>query len=257
LITVPSDVLREIERVTEIVLKSTIDVELVDFTGGDHMVAAAARVSTNGTDAAEMAQCPSGEIDGLINYLVKHRHGTPFEHNMFCFFVHAPIFVWREWHRHRIGFSYNEESGRYKQLEPVFYIPPRDRPMMKPDEKWRPGRPKFVRLESDSVYYEFCGIKSAEYKAQYASYEWSLRRGFDPGLARIDLGVGIYSGCWVTCNARSLMAFLSLRTHEPTAERVSYPLWEIDNAARQVEAVFAEKMPLTHRAFCENGRTGP
>jgi thymidylate synthase (FAD) len=52
------------------------------------------------------------------------------------------------------------------------------------------------------------------------------------------------------------MAFLSLRTHEPTAERVSYPLWEIDNAARQVEAVFAEKMPLTHRAFCENGRTG-
>lgn len=237
--------------------KSTIDVKLIQTMGGDHMVVAAAKVSTNGTDALKFSDPGIAEDNyGLINYLMKHRHGTPFEHSAATFFVHAPIFVWREWHRHRIGFSYNEESGRYKQLKPVFYVPDRERPMMKVDG-WKPGRPKFLRCNDDNVFDRLLTNLESSYEAAYRTYERNLALGIDPGLARDCLPVGIYSGCWVTCNPRSLMAFLSLRTHEPTAKSVSYPLWEIEMAARACEKMFGEGWPLTYKAFCENGRVAP
>lgn len=180
---------------------------------------------------------------------------TPFEHGSLTFFVHAPIFVWREWHRHRIGFSYNEESGRYKTLEPVFYISPPDRPMMKIDD-WKPGRPKF--LVGDQLTYEqLCYNLKRSYELAYEMYQKNLALGIDPGLARDCLPVGIYSGCWVTCNPRSMMAFLSLRTHEPDAKFVSYPLYEIEIAARKCEEIFAKEYPLTYKAFLQNGRVAP
>lgn len=237
--------------------KSTIDVTAIQIMGGDFMVVAAAKVSTNGTDALEYAKPESANANaGLINYLVKMRHGTPFEHSALTFFIHAPIFVWREWHRHRIGFSYNEESGRYKQLEPTFYLPDRERPMMKVDG-WKPGRPRFTRCESDATYERLCdGLKSA-YEFSYNTYQNNLDLGVDPGLARDCLPVGIYSGCWVTCNPRSLMAFLSLRVHDPSAKFVSYPLWEIDLAARACEQVLQTGWPITHSAFIANGRVAP
>lgn len=238
-------------------LKSNIDVQLIQNMGGDHMVVAAAKVSTNGMAALEFSDPTKAEENaGLINYLVKMRHGTPFEHSALTFFVHAPIFVWREWHRHRIGFSYNEESGRYKQLEPVFYVPDRERPMMKVDG-WKPGRPKFTRCEDDCNFEALIARLRGSYSLAYESYEENLACGFDPGLARDCLPVAIYSGCWVTCNPRSLMAFLSLRVHDPEAKFVSYPLWEIDIAARACEEMFAAGWPITHKAFIENGRVAP
>lgn len=242
---------------SEIQFKSDIDVELIQSMGGDHMVVAAAKVSTTGTDALQFATDENAEGNfGLINYLMKHRHGTPFEHSAMTFFVRAPIFVWREWHRHRIGFSYNEESGRYKQLDPVFYIPDRERPMMKVDG-WKPGRPKFLRCESDDVFDTLVDNLQQSYRVSYITYEANLAMDIDPGLARDCLPVGIYSGCWVTCNPRSLMSFLSLRTHEPEAKQVSYPLWEIELAARTCEKCLEAGWPLTYKAFCENGRVGP
>jgi thymidylate synthase (FAD) len=240
----------------EMQFKSTIDVQLIQSMGGDHMVVAAAKVATTGTDAAALADVPAVDNAGLINYLIKHRHGTPFEHSAMTFFVHAPIFVWREWHRHRIGFSYNEESGRYKQLDPVFYIPDRERPMMKVDG-WKPGRPKFTRCEADTAFTYLCDNLKRAYLVSYNSYIANLALNIDPGLARDCLPVGIYSGCWVTCNPRSLMAFLSLRVHEPDATFVSYPLWEIDMAARTCEDMFAKGWPITYKAFIDNGRVAP
>lgn len=239
--------------------KSGIDVSLIQQMGGDHMIVAAAKVSTNGVSALEFANPESAESNaGLINYLVKMRHGTPFEHSALTFFVHAPIFVWREWHRHRIGFSYNEESGRYKQLEPIFYLPDRERPMMKV-EGWKPGRPKFTRDETadGEIWQSVCGNLMVSYELSYKMYERSLSLGVDPGLARDCLPVGIYSGCWVTCNPRSLMAFLSLRVHDPDATFVSYPLWEIDMAARACEEALKAGWPITHAAFVKNGRVAP
>jgi thymidylate synthase (FAD) len=237
--------------------KNTIDVELIQAMGGDHMVVAAAKVSTNGVAARAFTDPECGEENaGLINYLVKMRHGTPFEHSALTFFVHAPIFVWREWHRHRIGFSYNEESGRYKQLEPVFYLPTQQRPMMKVDG-WKPGRPKFTVCEDGRIYHTVCENLKASYAVSYAAYERNLALGIDPGLARDCLPVGIYSGCWVTCNPRSLMAFLSLRVHDEAATFVSYPLWEIDLAARACEDCLKAGWPITYEAFVNNGRVAP
>ena len=240
----------------DIILKSDIDVNLIQSTGGDNMVVAAAKVSTTGVEAKEL-NCPDKSEDnfGLINYLMKHRHGTPFEHNMMTFFINAPIFVWREWHRHRIGFSYNEESARYRKLDPVFYVPESDRPMIKRDG-WKAGKPKFdlapARTVSDLTYY-----MTLLYEDAYSRYAYHLRNNIDPGLARDLLPVGIYSSCWVTCNARSLMSFLSLRTHNPNSQFVSYPLREIEMAAEKCEAIFSELYPLTHRAFEDNGRVAP
>lgn len=259
--------------------KSNIDVRLIQSAGGDHMVVAAAKVSTSGEEAAQLARmaCPihyvghpdysqcntckpyrdkGVEHSGLINYLMKHRHGTPFEHSFLTFFVHAPIFVWREWHRHRIGFSYNEESGRYKTLDPVFYLPPRDRPMMKV-EGWKPGRPKFLLCKDDGIYDGLCANLKYAYECSYQMYLANLSLNVDPGLARDCLPLGIYSSCWVSCNPRSLMAFLSLRTHSPEAKFVSYPLYEIEEAARACEAILATGWPITYSAFVTNGRYGP
>lgn len=507
---------------------SEITIELTNQIGNDLTVVQAARVSTLGQMAIEEKEFSESSGPGLINYLIKHRHGTPFEHNLFTFFVHAPIFVWREWHRHRIGFclsgdtevwadrvdnkngrvlrklrladlykrwkygvedcrgrfrhlpsirnqtlrvlnerthlftqgkienilqsgikelyevntadhrgfslkgskdhrvltpdgwarieelsrtdsiyvvgkrnkskpdippslrqgigvwtsmqrckiirpldycyscnqsfdreelvldhvipvvedielalsisnlkpmcikchreksnseqslskrnivagsklvkllnkpervseemtydismsrphhnfvangivvhnSYNEESARYKQLEPVFYIPPPDRPMFKVDD-WKPGRPKFLTIKQEQErqlesaltgyspeyrYERLLKNLKHSYDVGYASYEHNLEMGFDPGLARDCLPVGIYSSCWVSCNARSLMSFLSLRTHDPEALKVSYPLYEIEVAARKIEDLFSKQMPLTYKAFIENGRLAP
>lgn len=232
---------------------SDITVRPIQQVGGDHMIVAAARVSTSGEAALEFATAPPEDNAGLIRYLMRMRHGTPFEHSALTFFVHAPIFVWREWHRHRIGFSYNEESGRYKQLDPVFYIPPRDRPMLKVDG-WKPGRPKFTRCDDDNIYDAVVRRLQHVYEIAYTTYTQNLADDIDPGLARDCLPVGIYSSCWVTCNPRSLMAFLSLRTHEPDAKFPSYPLYEIEVAARACEAIFKIGWPLTHAAWQEFGR---
>lgn len=252
--------------------KSDVTVELVQHMGGDHMIVHAARVSTKGAACRESVD--EKEAFGLINFLMKHRHGTPFEASAMTFFIHAPIFVWREFHRHRIGFGFNEESARYKTLEPVFYIPDRDRPMVKV-ENWKPGRPKFMtldeevvasrpdwagpsaRLMADGKYEEIIKDMKEGYVTEYERYVRQLSRGLDPGLARDNLPVGIYSSCWVTCNPRSLMHFLSLRTHDPDAKFVSYPLHEIELGARTCEKMFADAWPLTWKAFVQNGRVAP
>lgn len=235
-------------------LKSTIDVELIQHCGGDDIVCHAARVSTRGS--IDLSTPSAEEMRGLISYLMQHRHGTPFEHGSMTFRVSAPIFVWREWHRHRVGWGYNEESARYKTLDPVFYVPSLHRPMMKVDD-WKPGRPKFLVDGAGHVRDQVMQTLRGVYEAAYAAYLRNLDAGVDPGLARDCLPVGIYSSCWCTCNPRSLMAFLSLRTHDPESTYVSYPLWEIELAARQLEAKLAELWPLTYAAFVKHGRVAP
>lgn len=233
---------------------SEITVGEIMQCGSDQHIVAAARVSTNGEECLRTLD-EEGELKGTINYLMKHRHGSPFEHGFLTVYVHAPIFVWREWHRHRIGFSYNEESGRYKTLDPVFYVPYDDRPAMKV-EGWKPGRPKFLPWSTLTHTSVNTSLKDSYIKA-YETYIRILSKGVDPGLARDCLPVGIYSGCWVSCNPRSIMSFLSLRTHHPEAAFVSYPLYEINVAADKLEEIFKQHWPITHAAFVENGRVAP
>lgn len=237
-------------------LTSDIAVEEIQQAGSDEMLARAAWVSTGKDRAA-----PDGEpiteekVAGVLGFLMKSRHGTPFEHGSLTVRVHAPIKVWREWHRHRVGWSYNEESGRYKQLDPVFYVPPRDRPAIRP-EGFKSARPAFD-VATDAEYAAMLEILRAGYQDAYGKYEQLLAMQADRGLARDVLGVGIYSACYCTANPRSIMHFLELRTDRPESKRPSKPLYEIAVAAGKLEAIFAARWPVTYRAWVGFGRCAP
>src|SRR3954452_1757076 len=124
----------------EVTFRSDVTVELVRASAQDADVLFAARVSTQGEQSLEQLDADAQRSKGLINYLMRDRHGSPFEHNSMTFYVQAPIFVFREFMRHRIA-SYNEESGRYRELRPVFYVPGPDRKLT---QTGRPGKYVFV-----------------------------------------------------------------------------------------------------------------
>lgn len=240
----------------EVILTSEIEVELIQQVGSDDMIAHAAMVSTRGRVTNSASMSPD-KRNGLINTLMKSRHGTPFEHGYMTVRVHAPICVWREWHRHRVGWSYNEESGRYKDLDPIFYIPPRNRPAIRPDgfKSMRPAFDVATNEEYDLIIKE---LKSG-YEEAYDRYLTLLAAQVDRGLARDVLGVGIYSSCYCSCNPRSIMHLLELRTKKLSLEatRPSLPLFEINVAADQLEIIFAEHWPVTYAAWVSNGRMAP
>ncbi len=251
---------------SEIRLTSEIAVEVVDKMGDDASLGHAAWVSpphrSRRTAEAPLGLTPKDKPvtlellrAGLLQTLIEKRHGTPFEHSCLTLYVHAPICVWREWHRHRIAWSYNEESGRYKDLEPVFYIPPRGRPAIRP-EGFKSMRPSFD-VPTDEEYEMILIHLKLGYEHAYMKYQQMLEMQVDRGLARDVLGVGIYSSCYCTCNPRSLMAMLELRTTEPTAKRPSAPLYEIEVAARKAEQFFKEYWPVTYELWNKHGRMAP
>jgi thymidylate synthase (FAD) len=221
-------------------------VELVQSMGSDEAVVKAARVSTKteSVDASKDA--------GLINYLMRDRHGSPFEHNAFTFYIEAPIFVFREFQRHRIA-SYNEESARYKELEPVFYVPDLKRKLV---QKGKPGAYVFEYGDLGQLAVVYRSTYEAN-KLAYEEYQKMLDAGVAREVARGVLPVNIYSSMFVTMNARSLMNFLSLRTDRKENLFPSYPQREIEMVAEQMEAIFAEKMPVTYDCFNKNGRVAP
>lgn len=250
---IPHSNLRPLPLIT---LTDEITVRPICQSGGDHMVVAAARVSTSGQAAEAFADpAMAGESAGLINYLMKHRHGTPFEHASLTFFVHAPVFVWWEWVRHRVGFSYNLESSRYKKLEPVFWVPRPDRRMV-PAAGHRSARPRFDPASQEQATLTR-GVLAESYRHAYRAYEDLIAAGIAGEVARAALPFSAYFSGWVTCNPRSLMAFLSLRKHDPAATFVSYPQAEIEQAADAAEEAFRQGWPLSHSAFVANGRVGP
>ncbi|UED86949.1 FAD-dependent thymidylate synthase [Streptomyces profundus] len=233
--------------------RSDMTVELVKHAASDTDVLLAARVSTLGERSLDEIGKDPERSKGLINYLLRDRHGSPFEHNSMTFFVSAPIFVFREFHRHRVGWSYNEESGRYRQLAPVFYVPDEERRLV---QRGRPGKYEFV---SGSPEQHALVGKTLEdsYSHSYAAYQELLESGVAREVARAALPVGLYSTMYATCNARSLMHFLGLRTKDERARTPSFPQREIEMVAELMEAEWARLMPLTYEAFNANGRVAP
>src|SRR3954447_12360660 len=124
----------------EVPFTSHVAVELVRASAQDADVLFAARVSTQGEQSLGQLDADPQRSKGLINYLMRDRHGSPFEHNSMTFYVQAPIFVFREFMRHRIA-SYNEESGRYRELRPVFYVPGPERRLR---QVGKPGAYDFI-----------------------------------------------------------------------------------------------------------------
>lgn len=231
---------------TEITLRSDVEVKLIRANASDDTVVQAAQVSVKGENN------PETEAPRLINYLMESRHGSPFEHNSFTFFVKAPIFVFREWHRHRIA-SINEMSGRYTQLLPEFYVPDEDRKLVNIGTS---ARPEFAPGD-EQMQLNVRSWTASAYRAAWESYEMMLRAGVANEISRIVLPVGVYSQMYWTVNARSLMNFLSLRTDSPDAAIRSRPQREIEMGAEKMEEIFAELMPLTYESFVKNGRIAP
>jgi thymidylate synthase (FAD) len=234
---------------TGIKFRSDMTVELIDSMGGDDAVVRSARVSTS-SDSRNVDMGTKEE--GLINYLMRDRHGSPFEHNAFTFFIEAPIFVFREFMRHRIA-SYNEESGRYKELSPVFYIPAPERKLI---QVGKPGAYTFEEGDYSQKMMVPAEIMRTNDDA-YTAYKRMLEAGIAREVARAVLPVNIYSSMYVTMNARAMMNFLSLRTTREGTHFPSFPQREIEMVAEKMEEFFAEKMPITYAAFNKNGRVAP
>jgi thymidylate synthase (FAD) len=205
----------------------------------DLAVVNGARVSFN-QESDEMAERDAG----LLRFLLRERHGSPFEHGYFRFLVKAPIFVVREHHRHRAGHSYNEWSGRYSKLEAEFYVPDYVRTQI-----GKPGAYSFEPVEEET---RDAARREIEQNAERAfdAYERLLELGVAKEVARSVLPLSTYTKYYWSCNPRSLMHFCSLRNHEAAQ-------YEIRQYAAAAETFLEKLMPVTHAAFVAGGRIAP
>jgi thymidylate synthase (FAD) len=213
-------------------------VQLVDYMGDDKSAVKAARVSYGGETSTE-------EKDKkLINYLLKHGHFSPFEHISFTFHVKAPIFVVRQWFRHRIGMSPNEISRRYtsKQAD-EFYLPDHIRIQ---DTKNKQG--SFKTTDKELTEKAINKINKI-YDETYSVYQELLDMGVAREMARIVLPVGQYTEFYLTTNARALMHFLNLRAD-------SHAQWEIQEYAKAMANIFEKICPWTYESFIKNDYKG-
>ncbi len=238
------------ETTQEINYLSKPTVELVQSMGSDDSIIRAAQVSVVGANNPEDFE----RTGGLINYLMREHHGSPFEHNSMTFYVKAPIFVFREFQRHRVGFSYNEMSGRYTKLKPDFFIPSKDRPLVNAGSSAKPD----LVPGTDEQYEALVDAHMFVYEAAWGKYQGMLNMGIANEVARSVLPVGIYSEMYVTMNLRSLMNFLTLRTkgHE-NAAFVSRPQQEIADVADQLEDVAKLLFPVAMEKYNDHGRIAP
>jgi thymidylate synthase (FAD) len=215
-------------------------VRLDDAMASDLSVVNGARVSF-----ARRKEALDESDEGLIRFLMRERHATPFEHSTFRFHVRTPIFVAREWFRHRWG-SFNEFSMRYARASADFYVPDAD------DVRTQVGKPGAYSFEPvDAELAETAREElQSVYETSFAAYERLVELGVARELARCAIPVGAYTEFYWTVNARSLMNFVSLRAAEAAQ-------LEIRRYADACEQFFAELMPITYDAFVRSGRVAP
>ncbi|RPI01347.1 MAG: FAD-dependent thymidylate synthase [Calditrichaeota bacterium] len=202
-------------------------IRLVDFMGGDDAVVQAARVSLG-------RGLTHDERDKkLVFFLLANGHETPFEHAIFKFHIKCPIFVARQWFRHRIA-SYNEISGRYTEMKEEFYLP----------KNLRTQKARNYQYEDviEPLNHELLDKIATGYEAAFKLYQELLASGVAKEHARIILPLSLYTQFYWTINSRSLMNFLHLRMEE-------HAQFEIRQYAEIISAIFKEKMPWSHEAF--------
>ena len=220
----------------KIEFRSDMRVTYVDHMGDDKRIAQAARVST-GNDQSDRPH------EGLVRRLWRDRHTSTFEHNTLTVMAEVPIFVAREWHRHRT-FAYNEISGRYTELEPAFYVPSEDRPLVQTGKAMDYKRESGSELQRDRVVSHHRVAASAGWNAYCELLSYGVARE----VARDVLPASLFTRFYATANLRNWLHFVELRT-DPTA------LWEIRQAANQVEAIIARLWPVAHAAYREGAES--
>lgn len=224
---------------TQIELVSDLNVALVDHMGTDLTIVNAARVSLN-----QHSDTMSEKDTGLINFLMKNRHSSPFEHCQVSFLIDAPIVVTREWHRHRTQ-SFNEVSGRYTELKPRFYAPDYDRPLI---QVGKPGAYRYEVPEDDMLNIDLYREFRFTCQTAWNAYEFLLEKGVAREVARMVLPVNIYTGWYATANLRNWLGFLNLRTDIQA-------MYEIRYLANALEKHLTNLYPITMECWNKNDRT--
>lgn len=234
-------------------------VEFIESWGSDERIVEAARMSTGKGflgwghdcdcgDPGPIASCSrcngTGKIVGdekLLRFLWENKHATPFEMAGMTIEVKAPIFVYREWHRHRTQ-SYNEMSARYVPLPDENYVPTVERLLINSKTNKQAGVVKGAEELTEGGALLFVSRLAEMYSQQESLYQYALKMGVPKELARVHLPVGRYSRMRASANLRNWLAFLTLRM-APGAQ------WEIRQYANAVAAVIAEKFPRTYELF--------
>lgn len=207
---------------------------LVQSNATDDMVAMAAWVSFDRDSEERLTD--KKRMQGLINFLMREKHMSPFEHGSFTFKIDCPLFVAREFHRHRT-MAYNEVSGRYTEMKPRFYVPGVKRPMV---QKGKAGQYHFEE-DPNIQFYAERAVERASRNA-WDAYQELMKAGAAKEVARMVLPTNLMTQFYATVNPRNLMHFLGLRT-SPQA------LYEIREVAEDMERVLAEQMPMTYDAW--------
>lgn len=220
---------------TDFQLRSDISVEYIQHMGNDEIIAKAARVST-GKDQEE-----NDKIRGLINYLARERHTSPFEHTALTVRIEAPIFVAREAMRHRT-FSFNEISGRYAELKPEFYMPQIERGLT---NQGTGAHPEIV-VGTGLQWAKAAAEHEDAYVNSWLAYQAMLGQGVATEVARNVLPVGTYTAWYMTGNLHAWFNFLYLRDGE-----VGHPQYEIVQLAQQVWPIIEEHWPIAASAWKE------
>lgn len=222
---------------TNLTYRSDFDVETINTLGDDLTPIRAARVSTQGEDSRN-----SEDNDGLRKFLLREGHHVPFEHTAITFYINAPIFVTRQILKHRIS-SISETSGRYRELEPVFYVPGTERPV---EQVGKTGDYNFQDNVKASVVATWC-TEDASDKAWHF-YQTMRRNGVAKEVARMVLPLNIYSPMYITLNSRALFNFFYLRT----PWWGSHPQYEIEQVAVQMYEEWSNAFPKTAHAWKES-----
>lgn len=214
--------------------RSDMTVQVMDVMGDDYSPIQAARVSTEGAESRT-----TEDNNGLRRYLLREKHMVPFETQVMRFYIEAPIFVTRQILKHRIA-SISEESGRYKELEPVFYQPSTDRPVK------QVGKTGDYRFEHDELLSgKSCNQLRYISVEAWTAYEYMLDAGVAKEVARMALPLNIYSSMYLTINTRSLFNFFDLRTFKGQSK----PQFEIALVADAMYDLWKEQFPLTAVAW--------
>lgn len=210
-----------------------VDVTLIEAHASDDMVAMAAWVSHDADSETRLDDRVG--VDKLIDFLYRNKHLSPFEHGHFTFKVDVPLFVAREFQRHRT-MSYNEVSGRYTLLKPRFYVGSTARV-----QKGKPGD-YFFESGSDEQTAIYLQSKRSAVKRAWKVYNQRIDAGVAKEQAREDLPLSLMTQFYVTVNPRNLMQFLTLRNEK-------HALKEIRDVAVKMEEIFSQHMPLTYKAY--------
>lgn len=209
-------------------------VRLVDYLGGDARIVAAARVSHG------MGTKTPKEDSGLIRYLMRNMHTSPFEQVILTFHVKLPIFVARQWVRHRTA-RINEFSGRYSVMPDEFYMP-RPGDVRRQSRKNKQGRDE--ETVSPDLQEKVIGILQQGQAAAYASYDALLKEDIARELARINLTLSAYTQWYWQIDLHNLFHFIKLRMDK-------HAQFEIREYAAVLAQMAKAVAPVAYEAFEE------